>query len=398
MREHSTATWTEGTLGDFCSMYQPKTISMKEMSNDGKFPVYGANGQIGFYHSANHMETEVTVSCRGNCGTVNVIPGPSWITGNAMVVQPIDDALSKNFLHFLLMSLDYSRVITGTAQQQITRTNLTKIPVAIPPIDEQQRIVEILEEIFSKIEIILARQRNIRSKAARFRRSLLHAAFTGVLTGHDSSAAAIPSNWSNVELGKIGRWITGSTPFTDNLENFGGATPFITPGDISDKGVLGEARRTLSEKGLSLVRKVNPPSILLVSIGATLGKVTLANQIVATNQQINSLEPNMELIIPRYLELLLSSQAMQEQLWKTSTSTTVPIINKRKLESLNIDLPPKIEQEVIVSIVEEQLSHLEKSLINVDEIERKSAALKRSLLHSAFTGELTKEWRGAANV
>jgi type I restriction enzyme S subunit len=106
----------------------------------------------------------------------------------------------------------------------------------------------------------------------------------------------------------------------------------------------------------------------------------------------------MELIIPRYLELLLSSQAMQEQLWKTSTSTTVPIINKRKLESLNIDLPPKIEQEVIVSIVEEQLSHLEKSLINVDEIERKSAALKRSLLHSAFTGELTKEWRGAANV
>jgi len=63
-----------------------------------------------------------------------------------------------------------------------------------------------------------------------------------------------------------------------------------------------------------------------------------------------------------------------------------------------LPIPPINEQEKIVGILEEQLSRLDGSLMVADEIERKASALRRSLLHAAFTGELTKEWREGAHV
>ena len=58
---------------EVCEVYQPKTISKKELKVDGKYKVYGANGVIGFFDKFNHEETEVLLTCRGaTCGTVNV--------------------------------------------------------------------------------------------------------------------------------------------------------------------------------------------------------------------------------------------------------------------------------------------------------------------------------------
>ena len=175
--------WSSGSLGEFCEMYQPKTISTKELIEDGEFPVFGANGQIGFYDKYNHEDSEVTVTCRGaTCGTVNVIPGKSWITGNAMVVRPINNCMSKPLLSYQLQSLDFTQVITGTAQPQITRTTLTEIKVVLPPSDEQSTIVQKLEEQLSRLDVALKIADAIEGKASAMRRSLLHAAFTGELT------------------------------------------------------------------------------------------------------------------------------------------------------------------------------------------------------------------------
>ena len=175
--------WEVGALGDFCEMYQPRTISTKELVPDGEFPVYGANGQIGFYDHFNHAESEVTVTCRGaTCGTVNVIPPRAWITGNAMVVKPLRRSVTKPYLEYVLRSLDFTKVITGTAQPQITRTTLTTIEIVVAPPDQQEKIVEILEEQLSRLDASLAVANIVEKRAAALRRSLLHAAFTGNLT------------------------------------------------------------------------------------------------------------------------------------------------------------------------------------------------------------------------
>ncbi len=175
--------WESNTLNYFCEMYQPKTISRKELVDDGPYPVFGANGQIGFYTDFNHEESEVTVTCRGaTCGTVNVIPAMSWITGNAMVVRPKDQSLGKEYLNYFLQSSDFTSVISGTAQPQITRKTLSTLETVVAPRAEQERIVEILEDQLSRLDASLAVADAVEERSAALRRSLLHSAFTGCLT------------------------------------------------------------------------------------------------------------------------------------------------------------------------------------------------------------------------
>ena len=134
------------TLGEICELYQPKTITKKELVDDGPYFVFGANGIIGRYNRYNHEDAEVIVTCRGaTCGTVNMSIPKSWITGNAMVVKPKDERLNKGFLFFLLRDFDLSSVISGSAQPQITRKGLTPFRIPLPPMEVQNEIVAEIE-------------------------------------------------------------------------------------------------------------------------------------------------------------------------------------------------------------------------------------------------------------
>jgi restriction endonuclease S subunit len=184
---HEMTTSIEGSqvmgLLDVCDVYQPKTISTKELISDGKFPVYGANGQIGFYDKFNHDESEVTVTCRGaTCGTVNVIPAMSWITGNAMVFRPRDNRIQKGFLEYVLRGMDWTSVITGTAQPQITRTSMQEVYINVPSPEMQREIYMRLESSLTHVTSAGLLSEKVEKQGASLRRSLLQAAFTGQLT------------------------------------------------------------------------------------------------------------------------------------------------------------------------------------------------------------------------
>lgn len=147
--------WTYKKLGEVCDIYQPQTISTEMLVPDGEYLVYGANGVIGRYDKYNHTESEVLLTCRGaTCGSINVSAPYSWINGNAMVIHPIDDSVfcSRSFLVYLMKSIDYSLVITGAAQPQITRQKLSPVKIAIPPIETQSRIVSELDLLQSIID------------------------------------------------------------------------------------------------------------------------------------------------------------------------------------------------------------------------------------------------------
>lgn len=184
---HEMTTAIEGSevmrVLDICDVYQPKTISTKELIADGEFPVYGANGQIGFYDKFNHEDSEVTVTCRGaTCGTVNVIPAMSWITGNAMVFKPKDSRIQKGFLEYVLRGLDWTSVITGTAQPQITRTSIQDVFINVPSPDVQSEIYMKLESSMTQVTSAARLSEKVEMQATSLRRSLLQAAFTGQLT------------------------------------------------------------------------------------------------------------------------------------------------------------------------------------------------------------------------
>lgn len=146
--------WVKTTLGEVCSLYQPRTIAVSKLKPDGKYFVYGANGIIGRYDKYNHEGSEILVTCRGaTCGTVNISKPYSWINGNAMVVHPKSyENLDSFFLGILVSSIDYTKVITGAAQPQITRANFQKVQVCIPPLSEQQGIATELGAVQEMID------------------------------------------------------------------------------------------------------------------------------------------------------------------------------------------------------------------------------------------------------
>lgn len=133
--------WEERKLGEISKMYQPLTITGNDLLPDG-VPVFGANGFIGFFSEANHIDDQVTISARGEgTGTPSYVHGPVWITGNSMVVNVGDFDIDKYFLFANLTANSLKKYVTGGAQPQLTRDVLVKVPITLPNTDEQKKLV-----------------------------------------------------------------------------------------------------------------------------------------------------------------------------------------------------------------------------------------------------------------
>lgn len=125
--------WKDCTLGDFCEMYQPKALGLNNLSDGGKYKVYGANGIIGYYSSYNHENSEIAMACRGNsCGVINRTLPKSWITGNAMVIKIRNSQVHNEYIKQALNYANVKGAISGSGQPQITRENLSLIKLMQP--------------------------------------------------------------------------------------------------------------------------------------------------------------------------------------------------------------------------------------------------------------------------
>jgi restriction endonuclease S subunit len=181
--------WIFSSLGDLCELYQPQTISRKEMVEHGPYPVFGANGIIGRHDRYNHEEPQLLVTCRGaTCGSVNVSEPFSWITGNAMVVKPHDNRIRIGLLRTIfLYAFDFSKVITGAAQPQITRQSFAPASIAFPKDSVEQASIEAkLQALDEEVNRLDEHYRGQLANLAALKQSLLHRAFTGELTATKS--------------------------------------------------------------------------------------------------------------------------------------------------------------------------------------------------------------------
>jgi type I restriction enzyme S subunit len=157
-------------------LYQPETIGSSEFSTSG-FLVYGANGVIGQYHRYNHEKPQVTISCRGNCGTVNRTQPFSWITGNAMVVNlEKNRSVDHDFVYHQLREQDYTDIITGSGQPQIVRGPLGAFEISLPPTKaEQTAIADILLDMDTELDALAAKL----SKARQIKQGMMQELLTG---------------------------------------------------------------------------------------------------------------------------------------------------------------------------------------------------------------------------
>ncbi len=141
-------------LWEICDLYQPKTISKKEMVDSWKYHVFWANWIIWKYNNYNHEKKELLITCRwATCWSINISEEFSWINWNAMVSHIKDDTLvCFNFLYYAFKNIDFSKVISGSAQPQITRWWLLDLDIPLPPLPTQKLIVQKLDSSFEKID------------------------------------------------------------------------------------------------------------------------------------------------------------------------------------------------------------------------------------------------------
>jgi len=137
--------WQVDKLINQANLYQPQTLSDKDLIENGQFYVYGAGGIMGRYDKYNHNDREIIISCRGNCGQTRMTIPKSWINGNSMVVH--NKNKNQEYLYYTLYILGVDKTITGSVQKQITRTNLEDYKIVIP----NESILENFEKIASTI-------------------------------------------------------------------------------------------------------------------------------------------------------------------------------------------------------------------------------------------------------
>jgi type I restriction enzyme S subunit len=218
--------WITSTLQESCDMYQPATITSKELVPDGPYPVYGANGVIGRYDRFNHEEPQLLITCRGaTCGSINVSEPRSWITGNSMVIRPKTQAIDLRFLEYQLRGgVDLGAAITGAAQPQITRTNLNPITVQYPSsVQEQHRIVTILDEAFE----------GIATAKAHAEQNLVNAA--EVFAQHREILLTQNAGWAEAELSALCD-IKHGYAFEGEYFAGQGDHVLLTPGSFNEAG------------------------------------------------------------------------------------------------------------------------------------------------------------------
>jgi type I restriction enzyme S subunit len=308
--------------------------------------------------------------------------------GWLVLKQDEKKVFETEYLYYLLSSPylfeQFDSLAAGSTVRNLNIRLVNSVEVPIPPLTEQQRIVSILDQAFAAIDKAKANAEQNLQNAKELFESYLQRVFEKKGDG-----------WEERKVNEIGNAQTGTTPKTVEKENYGDFIPFIKPADVDFKGI-GDIRydnEGLSEIGLKKGRKMESGSILMVCIGATIGKVAFVEREVSCNQQINSLTVKKE-FEPKFIYYAMTSKEFQEKvvLEGKGAQATLPIINKSKWENLTISFPKsKTEQKLFV----EKFDALSIESQKLQEIYLKKIAdleeLKKSILQKAFAGELGTE-------
>nr|WP_281260400.1 restriction endonuclease subunit S [Capnocytophaga leadbetteri] len=320
--------------------------------------------------------------------------------------------LCTRYFYYIFYLYNLSGLIggKGIGIQGFSSQTLHTTRVPLPPLAEQQRIVEKIEKLIPHIEHYSKAQTELdllnRNIKEQLKKSVLQYAIEGKLVPQDETEGTaevlleqiqkekqklyeenklkkkdlehstifkdednkyyekigknvtcideeisfeIPKNWRWCRVRDLGLTETGTTPPKSNPNFFGDHIPFLSPANIQQNRIVNE-NQWLSKEGMLYGRVVPCNSILQVCIGGSIGKCAIVNKSVTFNQQINSITPI--LCEPKFLYYYLLSNTFFLAMIEKSTGTATPIINKGNWERLLFPLPPLAEQQRIVESID----------------------------------------------
>ena len=288
---------------------------------------------------------------------------------------------------------------SGTVgQQRINMDYVRSYPIPLPPLSEQQRIVERIEELFAKLDEAKERLQEVAESFAVRKAAILYQAFTGELTKQWRRENGVSDeSWEEKKLGEVGVLERGRSKYRPRNDErlFGGIYPFIQTGDVANADMFIEKHsQTLSDFGMQQ-SKLFAKNTICITIAANIGKVAILSYDSCFPDSVVGLTTD-EKNSYKYVYYYLSTQ--QKELESKAPATAQKNINLKVLNDLDIPLPALSEQHEIVRLVDDLLAReraaqqaAEQALASID-------LMKKSILARAFRGELGTNKASEANA
>lgn len=201
----------------------------------------------------------------------------------------------------------------------------------------------------------------------------------------------VPENWVWVRLENVASWGSGGTPSRKHEEYYNGDILWIKTGELNN-GWIYDTEEKITDEGLqkSTAKLFPPYSVLIAMYGATIGKVAILGVPATTNQACACAVCNQSLL---YMYLFYYCISQKNVFIEKGKGGAQPNISQIILKQHPIPLPPLSEQQRIVERIEELFAKLDEAKERLQEVADSFAVRKAAILHKAFTGELTKQWR-----
>lgn len=371
--------WKRVTLGELLDYERPDKyiVSSEDYSDSYKTPVLTAGKTfiLGYTNDTEGIYKNLPVIIFDDFTTESkYVDFDFKVKSSAMKILKAENNITLKYLYYLMQTLSFNH----DTHKRYWISEYSKLKIDIPDkIEEQQEIVQVLDTMSDIIRL--------REECISHAQDLISSLFIEIF----GEPIKNDKNYKTYAIKSLGKVTTGTTPSSSKENMFGGNIPFVTPGDLETDG--DKYNRYLTEEGALNSRIVRAGSTLVCCIGATIGKVDIAKTKSCFNQQINAIEWNNEDINDVYALYLF--RLLAPLIKEKASNTTLPILNKRNFENIFIPKPDiKIQEQFAQKAIEIE------SYIKEQQDELENARLMfRSLLHHAFTGELTKHKYGEIN-
>lgn len=399
-----------------CCDSSRKPVSASERATlKGDIPYYGATGQVGWINDYLTNEELVLIGEDGAPfldvlkDKAYIINGKAWINNHAHILKSYFGHIGNLYLVHYLNSFDYRGFVNGTTRLKLTQGNMKKVPIPLPPLPEQQRIVARIESLFTKLDAAREKLQHVLDTQEARRAAILHEAFTGRLTGHKGSeegrekreegssqhpegTAFVPEGWKATSAKDLFQYVTsGSRGWAKYYADDGAL--FIRMGnlkhgtiqpDFTDKQYVQLPDKTEGQR--SLVQDHD----ILISITADVGMIGYIEHIgqeAYINQHIALARP----AYPeqgKFIAWYLVSDIGFQQLKRKQRGATKVGLGLNDIRNLVLYMPPIEEQNMIIHKIEMLLDN-EKAIHDIAQSTLSQIdLLKKSILARAFRGQL----------
>jgi len=378
--------WSWRNLVELCNPKQWKTISNSDLTETG-YRVFGANGFIGYYHKFNHEDETISVTCRGaTCGTVNLIPPRTYITGNSMCLDNLSREVSKFYLFYATQFRTFSDVISGSAQPQITGEGLKKVSLPIPPLLEQKKIASILtsvDEVIENTQIQIDKLQDLKKATMNelLTKGIGHTEFK------DSELGQIPKSWEIVSCEDVCKKIMVGIVITPSKYYTDVGVPVFRSANVTEEGINFRNLKYISEESNELLKKskLTVGDVLTVRTGYPgTSAVVQANGEGCNCVDVVISRPNKEVIHTNFLCYWINSNYGKGEVLKKQGGLAQQHFNVGDLRELKLVLPCLDEQRRVLNILESQSMRLEV----VEQKLHQTQSLKKSLMQDLLTGKV----------